>query len=349
MMESWSAASRQSRMSAASRTLLLLLSIPLVQSWAPQQPRRPLQWAPQPPRRPLRWAPPRRPLRPLAASPDDAALVRVLDVLRDGEDAASDAYEEKRGCFVFEPPGGAPWGVVHFVGGAALGTYPHVAYGELLRRVVAETGVAVVATPFALSLDHETAAAECRAALDRCLGDWPPGLPVFGLGHSLGCKLLLLNEARAPRYERLVHVAANNFGIVDSARLLEVFLEGFEDGPAGDASPWGSIAEIVAAGAAMAGVEIAPSPEETLRRLDAVAAPCAFVAFDRDDLDCSASLAAALPRRANVAGLDGDHLTPVFVRVEGLDFAIGDSAAVAGVAKAVSDALTAIPEVKLLA
>ena len=33
-------------------------------------------------------------------------------------------------------------------------------------------------------------------------------------------KLLLLNEARAPRYERLVHVAANNFGIVDSARLL---------------------------------------------------------------------------------------------------------------------------------
>ena len=268
---------------------------------------------------------------------------RAIQLLRD---AADDL--EPREAYVFEPEGPVE-GVAHFVGGAALGTYPHVAYGELLRRVVAETGVAVVATPFALSLDHETAAAECRAALDRCLGDWPRGLPVFGLGHSLGCKLLLLNEARAPRYERLVHVAANNFGIVDSARLLEVFLEGFEDGPAGDASPWGSIAEIVAAGAAMAGVEIAPSPEETLRRLDAVAAPCAFVAFDRDDLDCSASLAAALPRRANVAGLDGDHLTPVFVRVEGLDFAIGDSAAVAGVAKAVSDALTAIPEVKLLA
>ena len=53
----------------------------------------------------------------------------------------------------------------------------------------------------------------------------------------------------------------------DSARLLEVFLEGFEDGPAGDASPWGSIAEIVAAGAAMAGLTNARVAEIVLELL----------------------------------------------------------------------------------
>ena len=69
---------------------------------------------------------------------------RVLGLLRDLEDAGSEqdvAYRAMEGAFVFEPPSGAlPWAVVHFVGGAALGTYPHVAYGEFLARL-AKAGV----------------------------------------------------------------------------------------------------------------------------------------------------------------------------------------------------------------
>ena len=53
----------------------------------------------------------------------------------------------------------------------------------------------MIATPFALGLDHDAAATECEslfdAALERCVSDraWPAKRPVFGVGHSLGAKL----------------------------------------------------------------------------------------------------------------------------------------------------------------
>ena len=39
------------------------------------------------------------------------------------------------------PPGRA-WGVVHFVGGAVLGSYPHIAYDAFLRRLGDDAGAA---------------------------------------------------------------------------------------------------------------------------------------------------------------------------------------------------------------
>ena len=77
---------------------------------------------------------------------------RAIQLLRD---AADDL--EPREAYVFEPEGPVE-GVAHFIGGAALGTFPQVAYKALLTRVAQRCGVAVVATPFDLGLDHDAVA-----------------------------------------------------------------------------------------------------------------------------------------------------------------------------------------------
>ena len=137
---------------------------------------------------------------------------------RDGDGEQADGsrwtFLDDANAWVLEPDGGrtTPWGVVHFVGGAVLGAFPQVAYGELLQRLAAATRVAVVATPYELGLDHTKLARATGAAFDAALDEmsgrrgWPPpprdgdddGLPrlqCVALGHSLGGKLLLLELA----------------------------------------------------------------------------------------------------------------------------------------------------------
>ena len=140
---------------------------------------------------------------------------RAIQLLRE---AADDL--EPREAYVFEPEGPVE-GVAHFIGGAALGTFPQVAYKALLTRVAQRCGVAVVATPFDLTLDHDAAARTCRTAFRAEAARWR-GLPRYGIGHSLGAKLLLLIACDdADAYEKLVLLAPNNSGVADSARLLE--------------------------------------------------------------------------------------------------------------------------------
>ena len=45
-----------------------------------------------------------------------------------------DGWEKIAGAWVRCPPGRA-WGVVHFVGGAVLGSYPHIAYDAFLSLI----------------------------------------------------------------------------------------------------------------------------------------------------------------------------------------------------------------------
>jgi len=59
---------------------------------------------------------------------------RALDLLRE---AADDDDVEPGATYVYEPEGD-PWGLVHLVGGAALGTFPQVAYVRR-RRSLGET------------------------------------------------------------------------------------------------------------------------------------------------------------------------------------------------------------------
>lgn len=52
------------------------------------------------------------------------------------------------------PPGRA-WGVVHFTGGAVLGSYPHIAYDMMLSELCDTSGLMVIATPYDLGTDHD--------------------------------------------------------------------------------------------------------------------------------------------------------------------------------------------------
>ena len=101
---------------------------------------------------------------------------------------------EIEGSYVLMPPA-IPWGVIHFIGGAVLGTYPHIAYNELFTRVCRESGIAVVATPYDVGLDHQQLSRDAATAFDATLKacqtryGWSEAMPVFALGHSLGGKL----------------------------------------------------------------------------------------------------------------------------------------------------------------
>mmetsp|Transcript_12293 Transcript_12293/g.37011 ORF Transcript_12293/g.37011 Transcript_12293/m.37011 type:complete len:317 (-) Transcript_12293:176-1126(-) len=261
---------------------------------------------------------------------------RALDLLRE---AADDDDVEPGATYVYEPEGD-PWGLVHLVGGAALGTFPQVAYRSLCERVAQTTGLAVVATAYDLTLDHDAAAAAVGAAFDEAAKRWPEALPRFGLGHSLGAKLLLLRAAGGASYAKLVLVAPNNSGVADSGRLLERFVDNFGAGGASrDATgvEWGSV---IGSFAKMAGFEVSPAPDETLGRLGGVAAPAVFVRYEDDDLDSSAPIAAELSG-ASIEWLEGNHLSPVFVRVG--DVALGSEAEVDAIAVAVARSLVRGP------
>lgn len=161
-----------------------------------------------------------RRIPPTAPSPDRAPAA-----------AGSSRWEEVEGAFVLFPPGGArPAALVHFIGGAFVGASPHMSARMLplpLARPPTHTplthpppssappdpapqyrlfleslsarGAAVVATPFATSFDHLRIADEAQFTFDRArqaLGARAQGLPVFGLGHSMGSLAHLLICAR---------------------------------------------------------------------------------------------------------------------------------------------------------
>ena len=221
---------------------------------------------------------------------------------RGGRDG--DGWEEVEGSWVRVPPGRA-WGAVHFVGGAVLGSYPHIAYDAFLSRLCDDAGVAVVATPYELGTDHGAISAECQHKFARawnalCARENLPrdSAPVFAAGHSLGCKLLLLaacvagpSDAESKGDTTLVRdpaaraghlfIAFNNATAADSVRLLEKFARELlerraERASGGDARMndafegftrnLPSLTALAEKAARAAGMDFTPGPDETLER-----------------------------------------------------------------------------------
>jgi len=135
-------------------------------------------------------------------------------------------------------PAGIPEGVVHFLGGALLGTFPQIAYDSLLKQVCEAGSFVVIATPYELDLDHRAIAREAEEKFDGALLQLQaryglsPALPVYGVGHSLGGKLQALISTGAGgvgsvAQERAgnVFVSFNNFSAVDSVDLIDSICE----------------------------------------------------------------------------------------------------------------------------
>ncbi|MEE3715677.1 DUF1350 family protein [Tumidithrix elongata RA019] len=202
--------------------------------------------------------------------------------------------------WVIAPP--APKAVIHFLGGAFFAAAPHVSYGRVLEKL-ANTGYVIVATPFTNStFDHRQIAMDAhrsfRKVKSKLFLDY---FPVFGVGHSMGCKIhLLIDSLLNPERAGNIFISYNNYSANQSIPFFKQLT--------------GTIPEI-------SGMEFEPSPEATKQLVDRnyKTERNLLVRFFDDDIDEILSLAQQLeqkfPTTVKVQTLPGNHLTSMGVNV----------------------------------
>jgi len=90
-----------------------------------------------------------------------------------------------------------PQGVIEFLGGALFGTVPRLSYSHFLHSLY-EAGYTVITLPFPFGLDHAAIAENLLIERDQvlqALDGEHQAVPRFWVGHSLGCKYIILLEA----------------------------------------------------------------------------------------------------------------------------------------------------------
>ncbi|QYO63179.1 DUF1350 family protein [Leptolyngbya sp. 7M] len=226
-------------------------------------------------------------------------------------------WQEIYGNWVLVPP--RPIAIIHFLGGAFVATAPQVTYRALLEALAAQ-GYAIVATPFVNTLDHTTIAQRVmrmsNLALDYLTTEvLRQYLPIYGIGHSMGCKLHLLIGSLFPQ-ERAgnILISFNNYPAKRSIPLVEQFTQ-FSKFTSQLASQFNS--PLLPQFAAAFDVEFTPSPEETNQLiLEQYQVPRnLLIKFTNDDIDQTRSLHGVLlerfPNLTSVQILKGSHLTPL--------------------------------------
>jgi len=244
--------------------------------------------------------------------------------------------------YLLRPPANfiRPTSVIFFLGGAALGQFPHIAYSEMLTRISNSLGAAVIAAPFATGLDHFELAKETgelfRRSMIKCEEElqWPiEKLPRYALAHSLGAKLTIINIAATDFGEDLQGiglVSYNNFGLSKSVGMAKTFVDSIRQTTASSANAGMmdtlfEFAEQVTQGI---GLDFQPNPEVMDRLVTMKLSPTLqrktrLFCFDEDGLDCSERLleccqsseGASMTTAPTVSGLPGTHLTPVFLKL----------------------------------
>lgn len=198
-----------------------------------------------------------------------------------------------------------PRAIIHFLGGAFVAAAPHLTYRWLLEALYQE-GYAVVSTPFINTFDHGAIAAEVLVTFEQgliFLRKRRPELrelPIYGLGHSMGCKVHLLigSQASAERAGN-IFISFNNFPARKSIPLLEQFTQLVPDFQLDTR------------------LEFAPNPEETLSLIQSkYETPYnLLIKFRSDNIDQTRPLSDVLierfPRTTTVRILQGSHTTPI--------------------------------------
>jgi len=182
---------------------------------------------------------------------------------------------------------------------------PQVTYRRLLECLAAQ-GYAVVATPFVNTFDHLAIAQTVLRTFDRAFSLLTETalrgrhLPVYGIGHSMGCKLHLLIGSQFP-VERAGNalISFNNFSAQQAVPLVDQFSA--------------FLSQVDASFA----VEFTPSPAET-NHLVAQAYGVRrnlLIKFTNDTIDQTTGLATILQNRfpgmVATKTLSGSHLTPL--------------------------------------
>ncbi len=218
-------------------------------------------------------------------------------------------WQELYGNWVLIPD--RPRGIIHFLGGAFVATAPQVTYRRLLERLAAE-GYVIIATPFVNTFDHgaiaQTVYRNFNRALERLFETTLRRryLPIYGVGHSMGCKLhLLIGSLYEVERAGNMLISFNNYAARDAVPLVEQvtqifsqFTSMFSDSP-------------------NLSVEFTPSPVETNQIIaKSYQVPRnLLVKFSNDTIDQTGGLSELLERRfpGMVAAqtLTGSHLTPL--------------------------------------
>lgn len=199
--------------------------------------------------------------------------------------------------WVLIPP--KPKAIVHFLGGAFVASAPHITYRWLLEQLALQ-GYVVVATPFINTLDHGNIAREVLWTFEDGLEDLfsggklgRRGLPIYGMGHSMGCKLhLLIGSLFQVERSGNILMSFNNYAARKSIPLVEQF-------------------------SSMIDVEFTPTPQQTnalvgdryrVRRN-------LLIQFTKDTIDQTTGLHQILhgrfPGMVTLQRLRGDHQTPL--------------------------------------
>ncbi len=208
-------------------------------------------------------------------------------------------WQEVSGSWVLIPS--RPKGIVHFLGGAFVATAPQVTYRWLLEQL-GRQGYAAIATPFVNTLNHTAIARDVlnrfETTLDRLQATTVLSkryLPIYGIGHSMGCKLhLLIGSLFTVERAGNILISFNNY----PARRAIPFIEQLNIDTAFD-------------------IEFTPSPVETneiiIQRYQV--RRNLLIKFTNDDIDQSANLTQVLQQRfpdmVAVQTLPGTHLTPL--------------------------------------
>lgn len=208
-------------------------------------------------------------------------------------------WQEISGNWVLIPP--HPIGIVHFLGGAFVAAAPQVTYRWLLEQVAGK-GYAVVATPFVNTLDHSAIAGNVLISFNSAVDQLRSKgilrrryLPIYGIGHSMGCKLhLLIGSLHSVERAGNILISFNNYAARDAIPLVEQF--NF---------------------ASAFNVEFTPSPVETNKIIADTynVRRNLLVKFTNDTIDQSPLLSELLqqkfPGMVAMQMLPGSHITPL--------------------------------------
>jgi predicted alpha/beta hydrolase family esterase len=205
-------------------------------------------------------------------------------------------WQEISGNWVYIPR--QPIAVVHFLGGAFVAAAPQITY-RLLLEDLAKQGYAIIATPFINTFDHRSIASEVYNSFEDTLEllqsrrYLPDDLPIYGVGHSMGCKLhLTISSMYEVKRAGNILISFNNFSARDAVPLIGQMPQEFN-------------------------VEFTPNPQETLELIkDYYDVPRnLIIKFKNDTIDQSYTLSQTLnqifPGMISTQIIDGSHLTPL--------------------------------------
>ncbi|MBD2080587.1 DUF1350 family protein [Leptolyngbya sp. FACHB-17] len=209
-------------------------------------------------------------------------------------------WQEISGNWVLVPD--RPIAIIHFLGGAFVATAPQLTYRRLLE-FLGDQGYLIVATPFVNTFDHAEIAESVLINFEKALNGVRSQysvryLPIYGMGHSMGCKLHLLTGSLFS-VERAgnIFISFNNYAAKEAVPFVEQFSQFLK--PQGIS------------------VEFTPSPTETtaLIRDRYSVRRNLIIKFADDSIDQSLPLAQLLeeshPGLITTHRLKGTHLTPL--------------------------------------